>query len=76
MLLQTTCVCGLLLVAIEPFKFELSSPFLPLFLCFLNSNAIAEMFPTVYDTVFLCFLVDYDGRHFIHNQITLKGSEP
>jgi len=66
--LLTTAVCGLLLVAVEPFKSEVSSPFLPLFLCFLISYAIAEMFLTVYDTVidtvFLCFLVDeeHNGR--------------
>merc|ERR1719365_411070 len=46
----------------EPYKSELSSPILPLFIIFVISLAVALMFLTVYDTaidtVFMCFLLD------------------
>jgi len=60
--LMTTALCAAILVLLEPYKSELSSPIYPLFIIFVISLAVALMFLTVYDTaidtVFMCFLLD------------------
>lgn len=60
--LMTTAACAVILVFMEPYKSELSSPIYPLVMIFIISLAVALMFLTVYDTaidtVFMCFLLD------------------
>jgi len=60
--LATTGLCAALLLNVEPYKSELSSPIYPLVVIFIISVAVALMFLTVYDTaidtVFMCFLLD------------------
>jgi len=60
--LMTTAICAGLLMFVEPYKSELTSPIYPLVMIFILSLAVAMMFLTVYDTaidtVFMCFLLD------------------
>lgn len=60
--LITTALCALILYQVDPYKTELGSPLLPLFIILIISLAVTQMFLTVYDTaidtVFMCFLLD------------------
>lgn len=60
--LMTTAMCAGILIFMDPYKSELSSPIYPLVMIFIISLSVALMFLTVFDTaidtVFMCFLLD------------------
>jgi choline transporter-like protein 2/4/5 len=60
--LMTVGICGAILVMVEPFKTDISSPVWPLLVIAIFSLAIGMLFIIVYDTaidtVFLAFLID------------------
>lgn len=60
--LMTVGFCGLILMNVEPFATDISSPIAPLVVILILALAVAILFLTVYDTaidtIFLCFLID------------------
>jgi Plasma-membrane choline transporter len=61
-LLATEFICYFILINAEPYKTEIQSPFLPLFLILFIVYAVAQIFMFVYglgiDSIFMCFLYD------------------
>ena len=65
MIVMNVYICYLIYTNAEPYKTEMNSTFLPLFIIFIFSWAIATIFMSVYgmaiDTILMCFLYDEEN---------------